>query len=150
MGGKSYGGCVLAVLFALGVLCAAPTGGARADDVKVDDVKATDEGKAEDFKGKAFDLKENGLVGVTLAFPADKKASVTVRSDKKTDVNLFVYDSAKKLVAKDDSPGPSCDLTFTPKEGGKYTLVIQNKGPGENRSTLKVAFDKEKGDKDKE
>jgi hypothetical protein len=150
MTGKSGRGFVLAVLFMLGVLCAKPTGGARADDIKVDDVKAIDGGKAENFKGKTFDLKEKGLAGITLVFPADKKASVTVRSDKKTDVHLFVYDSEKKLVAKDDSPGPSCDLTLTPKKAEKYTLVVFNKGPGENRSTLKVAFDKEKDKKDKE
>jgi hypothetical protein len=142
MHGKSWKGRVLVVLFTFVALCGTQTGGARADDVKVDDVKATDEGKAETFKGKAFDLKDKGLAGVTLTFPAGKRVSVTVRSDKKTDVNLFVYDSAKKLVAKDDSPGPECDLSFTPKETGKYTLVVLNKGAGANRSTLKVAFDK--------
>jgi hypothetical protein len=150
MAGKSWRRCVLALLFAVLVLGGTRTGGVRADDVKLDDVKATDEGKAEDFKGKAFDLKENGAAGITLTFPAAKKVSVTVRSDKKSDVNLFVYDSAKKLVGKDDSPGPDCDLSFTPKKAGKYTLVVLNKGPGENRSTLKVSFDKEKDKKDKE
>jgi hypothetical protein len=141
MHGKSWCGCVLAILFAF-VLCGTRTVGAWADDVKVDDVKTTDEGKAEDFKGKAFDLKEKGTAGITLTCLADKKVSVTVRSDKKTDINLFVYDVAKQLVAKDDSPGPECDLSFTPKATGKYTLVVLNKGPGENRSTLKVTFDK--------
>jgi len=55
------------------------------------------------------------------------------------------FDAAKKVVAKDDSPGPSCDLTFTPKEAGKYTLEVRNLGPGDNRSTLKVALDKKEG-----
>jgi hypothetical protein len=150
MVGKSWRGCALALLLAVSVLGGTQTGDVRADDVKVDEVKATDEGKAEDFKGKAFDLKEKGLAGIVLTFPADKKVSVTVRSDKQSDVNLFVYDAAKKLVVKDDSPGPECDLSFTPKKAGKYTLVVLNKGPGANRSTLKVAFDKEKDKKDKE
>jgi hypothetical protein len=102
------------------------------------DGKPTDEGKAEDFKGKTFDIKEKGEAAIFLTFPAGKKATLTVRSDKKSDVNLFVYDSAKKLVAKDDSPGPDCDLDFTPKEAGKFLVVVSNLGPGENRSTLKV------------
>jgi hypothetical protein len=106
--------------------------------------KATDEGKAEEFKGKAFDLKEKDRAAITLTFPAGKEASVTVRSDKNTDVHLFIYDAVKKVVAKDDSPGPSCDLTFTPKESGKYTLEVVNLGPGGNRSTLKVEFAKKK------
>ncbi|HZY88640.1 MAG TPA: hypothetical protein VFE78_27705 [Gemmataceae bacterium] len=112
--------------------------GARAEDAK-----PADGGKAEEFKGKSFDLKEKGKAAITLAFPAGKEASVTVRSDKKTDVHLFVYDAGKKVVAKDDSPGPSCDLKFTPKEAGKYTLEVVNQGPGDNRSTLAVKFGKE-------
>jgi hypothetical protein len=98
----------------------------------------TVEGKAEEFKGKSFDLKANDKAAITLTFPSGKEASVTVRSDKKTDIHLFVYNADKKLVAKDDSPGPSCDLTFTPKEAGPFTLEVRNLGPGENRSTLKV------------
>src|SRR5579872_7334580 len=97
------------------VVLAALLCGARAEDAK-----PADGGKAEQFKGKAFDLKQKGKAAITLTFPAGKEASVTVRSDKKTDVHLFVYDADRKVVAKDDSPGPSCDLKFTPKEAGKY------------------------------
>jgi hypothetical protein len=138
MDGKTRRACIFTVLVALAMLCGQRTGYVKADDVKLEDVKATDEGKVEDFKGKKFDLKEKGRAGIILTFPAGKKFSVTVRSDQKTDVNLFIFDAAKKQVAKDDSPGPDCDLAFTPKEAGKYTLVVVNKGPGENRSTLKV------------
>jgi hypothetical protein len=120
--------CVLASLVALLALGATQAG----------DVKPTDEGKADDFKGKAFDLKEKGKAAIILEFSAGKEFNVTVRSDKNSDVNLYIYDAAKKLVAKDDSPGPSCDLKFAPKEGGKYLLEVVNLGPGENRSTLKV------------
>jgi hypothetical protein len=104
--------------------------------------KATAGGKAEDFKSKAFDIKEKDKAAISLTFPAGKEATVTVRSDKKTDIHLFVYDAAKKLVAKDDSPGPSCDITFTPKETAPFTLEIRNLGPGDNRSTLKVHIGK--------
>jgi hypothetical protein len=121
-----------AALFSLVVL-----GGARAEETK-----PTDEGKAEDYKGKAYDVKEKGEVAILLAFPAGKKATVTIKSDKKSDVNLYVYDSANKLVAKDDSPGPDCDLNFTPREAGKFKLVIKNLGPGDNKSNLKVEIAK--------
>jgi hypothetical protein len=138
MDSKSWRVGVLAILFALVVLCR----------TSAQDGKATDEGKAEDFKGKSFDIKEKGKVAIILAFPAGKKASVTVRSKAKTDVNLYVYDAAKKVVAKDDSPGPDCDLTFTPKEAGKFVLEVVNLGPGANTSTLKVEFVKEKAKAD--
>jgi hypothetical protein len=139
MNGKSWRVFVPVALVALGVLCSAP---ARE--------KATDEGKAEDFKGKAFDLKEKGKASITLIFAAGKEATITVRSDKKSDVNLFIYNADKKVVAKDDSEGPSCDITWTPKEAGKYTLQVVNLGPGANRSTLKVSFGKKDKPKDKE
>jgi hypothetical protein len=104
--------------------------------------KTIDGGKAEEFKGKTFDVKEKDKVAITLSFPAGKEATVTVRGVKKTDIHLFVYDGAKKLVGKDDSPGPDCDLTFTPKEAGPFTLEIRNQGPGENQAALKVVVGK--------
>jgi hypothetical protein len=131
---KHWQVCVLAVVCALAALGAAQ---ARDD-------KPTDEGKAEEFKGKAFDLKEKGKVTVTLTFPAGKEATITVKGQKKTDVHLFVYDAAGKEVAKDDSPGPDCEVKITPKEAGKYTLEIRNLGPGETRAALKVALGKAK------
>jgi hypothetical protein len=104
--------------------------------------KTIDGGKAEEFKSKKFDVKEKGKAAVTLTFPAGKEATITVRSENKTDVHLFVYDAGKKVVAKDDSPGPSCDLTLTPKDAGPLTLEIRNLGPGDNTCTLKVEFAK--------
>ena len=108
------------------------------------DVKPTDEGNAEEFKGKKFDIEEKGKTAVTLAFPADKEATITVHGDKKTDVYLFVFDADGKQVAKDDSPGPDCEVKLTPKEAGKYTLEIRNLGPGATTAALKVEFGKSK------
>jgi hypothetical protein len=125
---KHWQAFAMAVLFALVAL----------GSTQARDDKPTDEGKAEEFKGKTFDLKEKGEAAIVLTFPAGKKATVTVRGEKKTDVHLFVYDADKKVVGKDDSPGPNCDVTFTPKEGGKFTLVVRNLGPGDNRVPLKV------------
>jgi hypothetical protein len=110
---------------------------------RAEDAKATDQGKTEDFKGKKFDVKENGKVAFKLEFAADKKVSIIVKGEKQTDINLFVYDANKKEVAKDDSPGPDCLVTFTPKESAKLTIVVLNKGPGDNRVSVKVAFPKD-------
>jgi hypothetical protein len=112
------------------------------DAVRAQDEKPIDGGKAEKFKSKAFDVKEKGKVAIALTFPAGKEAVVTVRCEKKTDVNLFVFNADKKVVVKDDSPGPDCDVKFTPKEAGKYTFEIRNLGPGDNRCTLKVELAK--------
>jgi hypothetical protein len=132
MNGKTRRLCVLAALCALVTFCA----------TRAREEKPADEGKAEDFKGKTFDLKEKQKGAVILAFPAGKEAAASVRCDKKTDVNLFVYDAAGKLVVKDDSPGPDCDVKFTPKEAGKFKLEVLNLGPGDNKATLKVTLAK--------
>jgi hypothetical protein len=127
---------VLAALFLLAVL-----GGTRAEDVK-----ATDEGPAEKFKGKKFKLKAKEKAAIILEFPEGKEATLTVRCGKKekSDVNLFIHDAEKKEVAKDDSPGPSCDLKYTSKKGGKYTIEIVNLGPDAVTASLKVSFGKKK------
>ena len=130
MRGMSWKAGVLALAFAFVVLT-----GARAEDDK--------DQKAEDFKGKKFELKEKGKGHVTLTFAADKKAIITVKSEKKTDVNLFIYDADKKEVAKDDSEGPDCKIEFTPKKAGKYTLEVVNLGKGSNTSELKIAWAKD-------
>jgi hypothetical protein len=136
MRGKSWRVGVLVALFAFVVLAGVQAQGG----------KATDEGKAEEFKGKTFDLQAKGRAAIILAFSAGKRAVVTVKSKEKTDVNLFVLDADKKVVAKDDSPGPDCRVTFTPKEDCKLRLVVINLGPGENSSTLKVSFGKGKSE----
>jgi len=142
MNGRSLKGYALAVLFACAVLFATRAEEKKAEEPKVDDVKATDGGKAADFKGKTFELKEGAKAGITLEFPAGKKATCTIKSDKKSDVNLYVFGPNKKVVAKDTSEGPDCDLNFTPKKAGKFTLVVVNLGKGANKSTLKVALAK--------
>ena len=122
----------IATVIGLGLLCSA----------SAQDTKPIGGGKAEEFRGKTFEIKEKGEVAVLLSFPAGKKASITLRGEKKTDVHLFIYDASKKLIAKDDSPGPNCDVEFTPKEASKLTVVIRNLGPGTNKVPLKVQIAK--------
>ncbi len=136
MDGKRWRGCALAVLFALVALSA----GRAAED------KVIDGGKAKDFKGKTFDLKAKGKARISLTFPAKGTYLLTIKSKKETDIHLFVYDEDNKEVAKDDSPGPTCEIKFTPTKAGKYVLEVRNQGPGENSSTLKVARAKKKSE----
>jgi len=132
MHGKSWKALVLALAFAFVALC-----GARAEEDK------DKEHKAEDFKGKTFELKaKDGKAHITLTFAADKKAEITVKSDTKTDVNLYIWDADKKEVAKDDSPGPDCKIEFTPKKAGKYTLELRNIGKEDCKSKLEIHWPK--------
>jgi hypothetical protein len=121
----------LASLFVLALLCAVQA----SDQGK--DVKPTDEGKAEDFKGKIVEMKDKSEFAILLSFPADKQAIATTKGDKNTDVNLYIYDEAKKEIGKDISPGPLCEVKFTPTKAGKYMLLVTNTG-GANKVTLEV------------
>ena len=118
----------LAALFTLAVLCG----------VRADDVKPSDEGKAAAFKGKTFDLKAKGEAAILLTCSAGKEVTATTKGEKETDVHLFIYAGDKKEVGKDTSPGPKCEVKFTPAKDGKFTLLVRNRGPGANKVTLEV------------
>jgi hypothetical protein len=117
----------LAALFALVVLCG----------VRAADVEPTDEGKGAEFKGKTVEMKDKGEFAILLAFSAGKEVTATTKGDKETDVHLFVYDEDKKEVGKDTSPGPKCEVKFTPVKDGKFKLLVSNSG-GTNKVTLEV------------
>jgi hypothetical protein len=106
--------------------------GARAEDVK-----PTDEGKGADFKGKTVEMKDKDEFAILLAFSAGKEVVATTKGEKETDVHFFVYDEDKKEVGKDTSPGPKCEVKFTPAKDGKYKLVVHNSG-GTNKVTLEA------------
>jgi len=60
-------------------------------------------------------LKDKGAFAILLELPAGKEVTATTKGTKQTDVHLFVYDADKKEVGKDTSPGPICEVKFTPK-----------------------------------
>jgi hypothetical protein len=117
----------IAALFALTMVWAA----------RAEDVKPTDEGKGADFKGKSVEMKDKDEFAILLAFSAGKEVVVTTKGEKETDVHLFVYDEDKKEVGKDTSPGPKCEVKFTPAKDGKYKLLVHNSG-GTNKVTLEA------------
>ena len=127
MNGKTRLVCALAILGALVTLHAA----------QARDEKPTDEGKGADVKGKTVEMKDKGEFAILLSFTAGKEITATTKGDKETDVHLFVYDEDKKEVGKDTSPGPKCEVKFTPAKDGKYKLLVRNAG-GTNKVTLEV------------
>jgi hypothetical protein len=115
----------VAVMFAVAALCPAQ------------DVKPADLGRGAAFNGKKIEMKDKGEVAYLLSFMAGKEFDATTDGLKNTDVHLFVYDSAGAEVGKDDSAGPKCSVTVTPKQDGQYKFVIKNAG-GSNMVTFNV------------
>jgi hypothetical protein len=86
---------VLAAIFPLAVLSGGQAG----------EVKPSDEGKAAEFKGKTFDLKEKGEAAIFLTCTAGKEVTATTKGDKETDVHLFIYADDKRRWARTPAPG---------------------------------------------
>jgi hypothetical protein len=80
---------------------------------------------------------DKGEFAILLGFTAGKEVTATTTGEKETDVHLFVYDPDNKEVGKDTSPGPKCDVKFTPAKDGKYKLLVRHSG-GANKVTLMV------------
>jgi hypothetical protein len=90
------------------------------------------------FTSKTVEMKAKSEFAVLLSFPGGKAVTATTDGEKKTDINLFVYEGERKEVAKDTSPGPKCEVKFTPAEDGKFKLLVRNLGPNPSKVTLGV------------
>jgi hypothetical protein len=122
------------VLSVVAVACAVA---APAVVVALDD-KPTEAGKGSALKSMVFEIKEKAEVAILLPFTAGREAIVTTNGDKQTDVHLFIYDSENKEVGKDTTPGPTCEVKFTPMKEGAFKLLVKNEGPEPNKVTLNV------------
>jgi hypothetical protein len=125
---KNWATCVLAVVCAI----------AASSSVVAWDDKPNDSGKGPAFKNAVFQIKEQGEVALLAKFAADKEVVVTTNGNKETDVHLFVYDGDNKEVGKDTTPGPKCEVKFTPQKDGRFKLLVKNEGPGTNIVTLQA------------
>ena len=54
-------------------------------------------------------------------------AEVVVVGDGDTDLDLYVYDPAGRLVGKDDDETDRCYVRFFPRTSGTYTIKIVNR-----------------------
>ena len=106
--------------------------------IRADDPKPSYDGKATEFKGMTFNMKVQGEVVVLLHCLAGKQVTVTTKGVKQTDVDLYIYDVNRREIAKDTSPGPKCELKFTPTHDEKVKVLVHNWGPGSNRVTLEA------------
>jgi hypothetical protein len=121
------------------------TGAARPANEESDKNEAKGEERSGEAEGgkftpvKGIKLPEKGKAFFQAIFPAGQEAEAWVESAKETDVDLYVFDKDHKLVAKDITVGKDCHVTWTPKRGEVYEMVVINLGPGDNVSRLKCS-----------
>src|SRR5271165_5042873 len=56
-------------------------------------------------------------------------AEVAVIGDGDTDLDLYVFDPAGRLVGKDDDETDRCYVRFFPRTTGIYTIKVVNRSP---------------------
>jgi hypothetical protein len=85
---------------------------------------------------KPFELPAKESHYALVAFPAKHKAVLSVASEKKGDVDLFVIDALGKTIARDTTVGKDAKVTFITKDEQTVLVKIENLGPGANRCKL--------------
>src|SRR5262245_23227666 len=70
---------------------------------------------------------------VPIVFLGGRFARVEIIGDGDTDLDLYVYDAASNLVAKDDDNRDYCIATWTPTRTQAYTIVVVNLGDVYNK-----------------
>jgi hypothetical protein len=72
-----------------------------------------------------------------LHFFAGRQVTITVTSEFKSDVDLYVYDSFGNKVASDVRADPNCFVSFRAQVTGQYRIRVVNLGPGFNRAVVR-------------
>jgi hypothetical protein len=71
-------------------------------------------------------------------FERGTRVTIAVKSERRSDVDLYVLDSNRFPVAQDDGPEPDCFVDFVAPTDGNYRIVVINRGPGANRSRVTI------------
>ena len=71
-------------------------------------------------------------------FHPGQPAVVVVHGDGDTNLDLYVYDSQRRLVAKDTGPTDRCRVSWTPQGDEPYTIRVVNRGGVPNRFRLRT------------
>jgi hypothetical protein len=102
-------------------------------------------GAAGTMRAGAFDGSKSAVTSVNanardtfrpIVFRGGELASVMLKGDGDTDLDLYIYDEAGTLVAKDDDGMDLCIARWRPRWTGSYTIVVRNRGTVYNRYVM--------------
>lgn len=63
-------------------------------------------------------------------------ASILIKGDGDTDLDLYLYDENGNLIEKDDDNSDTCLVSFTPKWTGTFKIIVKNHGSVYNNYIL--------------
>jgi hypothetical protein len=84
------------------------------------------------------DLRPMGKRFHLIQLKAGQPVEITVTSEQNTDVDLYVFDNARRQVAADITIGPNSRVNFVPARTGLYRVELHNLDPAlPNRSHVR-------------
>src|SRR5262249_56571091 len=101
---------------------------------------------------KTIDIKGETTEEFKIEFAAGKKVHFLVDSEKKTDVDLYVYDAKDNEVAADRRINKDCYVHWTPEKTQTFRIRVVNLGDretGANRCRLSYVIEDEKKEPEK-
>jgi hypothetical protein len=76
---------------------------------------------------QTFNLGTGKAHQTYVKFEKGIKVQIWVHSEHDSDVDVFVYDSSRKLVVKDEDDSRNCFVTFFPTQTQTYKVVVANR-----------------------
>ncbi len=76
---------------------------------------------------ETFNLRSGASTTRYVKFEAGKRVEIRVKSEKDSDVDLFVYDRNGMLVAKDEEINKNCMVSFKPEATQTYSIRVVNR-----------------------
>ncbi|MGH9969480.1 MAG: hypothetical protein ACREBG_17025 [Pyrinomonadaceae bacterium] len=75
-----------------------------------------------------FSVDASRTDSFTASFYGGELASVYVSGDGETDLDVYVYDAAGNLIAKDADYSDTCLVQWVPYWTGSFTIKVVNRG----------------------
>ncbi|MFO0867162.1 MAG: hypothetical protein U0744_21410 [Gemmataceae bacterium] len=86
---------------------------------------------------KPMDIEENKQKDIDCKWEAGQLAYIWVGADKASDVDVHVFGTDDKEIAKDEQFCKDSTVTFRVPKTGNYRIEVRNLGPGPNRCVMK-------------
>ena len=83
-----------------------------------------------------YSVEARGNDSFTMNFYGGQLASVIVRGDGDTDLDVYVYDAAGNLIAKDDDYSDTCLVQWQPYWTGMFRIKVVNRGTVYNNYSI--------------
>ena len=91
---------------------------------------------ARSIRSRRLEAATGSTSTIPLPFKAGEYAEVYVEANDGSDLNLYIYDSAGRLVCSDTDESSISYCGWRPAEAGEFTIKVENRGGGDTGYAL--------------